>query len=169
MITKPEVGSYPSYFEPYIQLVEGDVLKHLKNQRKQMKHLLANVQDLNYRYGPDKWSIKQVIRHLIDTERVFSYRAMCISRGEKGPLPAFDHNAYAEVKVDHLDSKKLWKEYNALRKSSILLFKNMDESMLQKMGTASGKTIIVSALPYMIVGHQMHHFNILKERYNIHG
>ena len=169
MITKPEKGSYPSYFEPYVQLVEGDVLKLLKTQRNQMKHLLTNAKNLDYKYGPDKWSIKQVVRHLIDTERVFSYRAMCISRGEKNALPSFDHNAYAEVSLNHLDAHQLWKEYNTIRKSSIQLFRNMDNEMLERKGTASGKSIIVKAFAFMIVGHQMHHFNIIRDRYQVNG
>jgi len=169
MIEKPKSGTYPDYFDKYIQLAEGNVIKLLNQQRKELKQLLWTAKSLDRTYAQGKWTIRQVVQHLIDTERVFNYRAMCIGRGEKNPLPSFDHNTYAEHHASHLDRKQLWREYNAVRKSSITLFKNMNDAIMDREGNVGGNVQSARAIPFMIAGHQVHHVEILKDRYGYNG
>ena len=169
MIKKPVSGTYPPYFDYYIQLAEGNVLKLLNRQREEIKNLLWHTENIEYAYASGKWTIRQVIQHLIDAERVFNYRGMCISRGEQIALPSFDHNQYANIDVSHLNRKQMWREYNSLRKSSISLFKNMTDIMLDREGTVGGNAQSARAIPFMIAGHQAHHLKVIKERYLLNG
>jgi len=120
----------------------------------------------NYSYEDGKWTVKEVIGHLIDTERVMAYRAMCIARGEKKPLPGFEQDDY--VKFGNFNKRELSDliyEFRLLRESNLLLAKGFDEECLQKRGVASNHEITVLALLYIIAGHENHHMRILQERY----
>ena len=164
---RPKSKDHPPYYSNYIALVSGDVMKVLQLQRKEMKYFLFSLMDLNHTYGENKWTIRQSLLHLIDTERIFMYRALCISRGEKGTLPGYEQDDYAANDFSHLDNIAIWREFNAVRKSTIRLLENMTDSMLSKKGNISDYQLRVSAVPFIIAGHQIHHFNLYKEKYGV--
>jgi len=119
-----------------------------------------------YRYAPDKWSIKQVIGHVSDTERVFCYRALCFSRGDDTPLPAFDENEY--VRRANFGDRLLTDlaaEFEAVRSSTLHFFRSLDDDVLQRRGVANNNGFTVRAIAYIIAGHERHHVKILRERY----
>jgi hypothetical protein len=119
-----------------------------------------------FAYAPGKWTIRQLLQHMIDTERVFSYRAMCISRGEEQPLPGFDENIYAEnAKAEHRDLKGLAEEFLILRQSSLLLYRNMSDENMLRYGTASNHRVNANSIAFILVGHAIHHQEILIDRY----
>jgi len=120
----------------------------------------------NYKYAEGKWTVKEVIGHMMDVERIFAYRALCIARGETNPLPGIDQDMY--VSNGNFNKRQLFDlnyEYRLLRESNILLFGGFDKSVLQNKGTASGYEVTVLALMFMTVGHEKHHLNVLMERY----
>jgi hypothetical protein len=164
---KPE--SYPFYFSNYIQLVEQEDLNSvLKNQIETSKQFFNSIPEekIDYRYAEGKWNIKEVLQHIIDTERVFAYRALAFARQEPNALPGMDENSYA--KNSNADSRK-WKdlidEFEAVRQSTIHLYQSFSESQLELTGKTVSYEISVRALGYTIAGHSAHHINILKERY----
>ncbi|MDJ1506213.1 DinB family protein [Xanthocytophaga agilis] len=166
---KPQPNEYPQseYTSRYINLVPEDNAIDILRQKEvwQLVHTLSE-EESTYRYAEGKWSIKEMLGHMIDTERIFTYRVLCIARGEKQPLPGFDENLYAETA--HFDSRtlvSLLAEYSAVRDANLFLFDNLDETALLQIGNANGKELSVRAILYMIAGHERHHINILKERY----
>ena len=134
---------------------------------------LAKLQTLtetqwDSQYATDKWTVKEVLIHILDTERIFAYRALRISRNDKLPLQGFEQNDYVHFyEVAHRSPASLIEEYELLRRSTIVLFKNMSTEMLDRMGTASGGPFSALALGFMIAGHEIHHWDILEERYGI--
>jgi uncharacterized damage-inducible protein DinB len=166
---RPIPSTYSDHLSHYVNIVEGDDFLHaLKTQSNQMENLLYSISDekSNFKYGEDKWTIKEVILHLADAERVFAYRALAIARGEKNALPNFDENSYAVF--SHANERKwsdLIDEFFATRKSSEALLQSFSEIDLNQTGTASGSPISVLALCFIIVGHAAHHVNILRDRY----
>ncbi|OKL39788.1 DNA damage-inducible protein DinB [Pontibacter flavimaris] len=123
-------------------------------------------EQLLHRYAEGKWSIKEMMVHLIDAERIFSYRALRFARQDKTELHSFDENLYAQTsKADARDINSIIAEYTSLRTSTIELFKSFDEEALQQVGVASGKEVSVRALGYTILGHEVHHQKIIRERY----
>jgi len=171
MKTRPDESEYAPYYSRYVSHVsEADVLHVLENQAVQLSQLTSQVpaDREKFRYGPEKWSIREVIGHLIDAERVFGYRAFCISRGERVSLPAFDENEY--VKHSHYDDRTLASqtvEFVVVRKSNVLFLRSLDDTAWEAVGTASNNRISVRALAYIMAGHVRHHFAILHERYNV--
>lgn len=166
---KPSPTTYPEYFHRYISQVEEDDLKTaFKNQSAPAEAYLQTIteeQSLR-RYAEGKWSIKEVLQHIIDAERVFTYRAMCFARGEQNILPSFDENIYADN--SHADArswKELITEFAATRKSSEYLFNSFTNDMMNKIGKASNYSISVAALGFVTVGHVTHHLRIIQERY----
>jgi hypothetical protein len=166
---RPIKGDYNDYYQQYIDLVDGDdVIKILEENNKYAQNILNSFPQSkgNYRYAEGKWTIKEVVGHLMDTERVFCYRALAIARGEKKQLPGFDQNEY--VLSGKFCSRPLYEltyEYRLLRESTILLFKSFEESVLQNRGNANGSDVTVLAIMFMTAGHEKHHLNVLKERY----
>ncbi len=166
---RPAVNDYAPYYKNYIDKIPGnDILKFLLDQTKDCMNTLNSFPEYkgDFRYAEGKWTVKQVIGHITDTERVFSYRALCIARGEKKHLPGFEQDDY--VKAGKFESRNLFDliyELRLLRESNLLLFKSFDEEMLMQRGTASGYEVTVNALLFMIAGHMQHHLDILKERY----
>ena len=121
---------------------------------------------LNYRCAPGKWSIKEVIGHLVDSERVFAYRALCFSRNDKNPLPSMEQDDYVTYgNFDRRTLQDLGDEFRYVRLSSIILFKSFDKEIELRRGTASGFEFTVRTFPYIIAGHVEHHLKILKDRY----
>lgn len=162
-------GSYPSFFSKYIQLVESDELDSaLKNQMKTSKQFLNSIpEEKTYcRYAEGKWSIKEVLQHITDTERVFIYRALAFARQDQSLLPGMDEKSY--VKYSSADSRNwgdLIDELEGVRQTSISLYRSFSEQQLQLTGKTVSYEIGVKALGYLIAGHAAHHINIIKEKY----
>lgn len=166
---RPLTTDYAPFYETYISLIKSDDIKQaLPASLPDMENFLQSIPEnkSDYAYAENKWTVKQVLQHGIDSEIVFAYRAMCIARGEKQSLPSFDENLYAEnASVQHRSLQGLKEELLLQRKSSILLFEHFTGNMLQARGIASGKPITVLSLGYIIAGHWQHHQQILAERY----
>lgn len=166
---KPNPGDYSDYYNDYVRLVDGeDIIKALYEQNKITQDILNSFSEHkgNYRYADGKWTVKEVVGHLIDTERVFAYRALCIARGEKKSLPGFDQNDY--VKEGNFNRRELFDlnyEFRLLRESNLLLFKNFSPEMLNRKGFANESSVSVLAILFIIAGHEKHHINVLRERY----
>ena len=166
----PENGDYPEYYgKKYIKLVpSGDILDLLEQQLHDLVALLTTIGEDKgaYRYGPDKWSIKEVIGHLIDTERVFIFRAMSIARDEKQSLPGFDQDDYVVTGgFDARPVKSLMGEYETVRNASVAFFESLDAASWLKTGMANDVKVSVRAIGYIVPGHEVHHLAILQERY----
>ncbi|AQS93456.1 damage-inducible protein DinB [Polaribacter sp. BM10] len=168
MISKSE---YAPYFEQYIQLVsveEMSIVDNLEASQKEFHNLLENLplEKHNYAYDEGKWTLKELIQHVIDTERVFCYRALCFARNDKTELPGFDQDIFVDNdNANDRDFYELLSEMNVLRKSTIQMFKSFTSEALLRKGIASKNSISVRALGYLFSGHQLHHVNIIKERY----
>jgi uncharacterized damage-inducible protein DinB len=166
---RPEENEYAPYYAGYIALVPGDdVVAALESQRLHTMQMLSarSEREGNFRYGADKWSVKEVLGHMADAERVFTYRAMRIGRGDQTPLPGFEQDDY--VKNGGFGDRKLAdlaEEFAAIRGASIALFRSMNDAAWTRRGTASGKEVSVRALAFMTAGHELHHHRILQERY----
>ena len=165
-------GEYPPYAIMYIKLIPGDglVLQHLWDNFTAAKEFIYSLPPkmLYYRYAKDKWSIKEVLVHIIDDERIFAYRALRFARNEQMNLIGFDQDAYALFsKADERELDNIFEEYEAVRKSTIALFNGLPEESLIRMGKGTGSfnNATVRALAYHIAGHEQHHINLLKERY----
>ena len=169
MPKRPEKDEYAEFYANYVSLVEEtDVVSALRNQLNDLRKLLAEFsgEQEDFRYAKDKWSVKELLGHIIDGERVFSYRALRISRGDKTPLASFEENSYvAGSNFSNSNLADLIEEFTLLRASNVLLFKNLTDEAWLRTGTASDATISVRALAFIMVGHVSHHTNILRERY----
>ena len=162
-------GDYADYFEKYISLVpSGDFLEFLQEQRKDFVNLLSRVPEEQgeFRYAPDKWSIKEVIGHVNDTERIFAYRLLRIARGDQTPLASFEQDGYIETgKFSKRSLKDLLDEFSVIREASITLVRTLDDAAWLRRGVASQREITATALAFIIAGHVRHHHNLLAERY----
>jgi hypothetical protein len=166
---KPNPEEYAVYYGKYIDLVENKNIVHiLEDQIDELKEFLNPIDEekSKYRYAEGKWSIREVIGHIIDTERIFAYRALCIARADKNALPGFDQDYYV-VNSNHHDIKieRLEEEFFAVRLSNILLFETFSEEMLSRTGIANNNKLSVKAASFIIAGHFKHHLNVLKEKY----
>lgn len=162
-------GDYNPYYQVYIDTL-GDVelMDMHQKQLQNFPEFIDSVPDakLHYAYDIGKWTIAEVLLHIIDAERVFQYRALRFSRGDMTPLPGFEQDDYVPNSNAHRRSKEsIIEEYKAVRKSTISLFTNLDRQTLQNKGVASNSEMSVAALGFIISGHQKHHRNIIRERY----
>ena len=160
----------PKFFDRYINLADNDwLLLDALTQNASFETLipLQTLESLgDLRYAPGKWTAKDIVQHIIDTERIMSYRAMRLSRNDQTPLPGFDEQSFGEfANASHRTISDLYDEYAIVRKASIALFNSFDDEMLLRSGTCSEQKISVIALGFVLVGHATHHANILKERY----
>jgi len=164
-----DLSRVPEYYHKYINLAIGDDLKTaLQNHQTGLVSLLENVPEekWDYRYAEGKWSIKEVVQHIIDGERVFSYRALCFSRKDKTALPGFDENLFTEnANADSRTKQDLIDELKTVQKSSAQMFNSFNEEQLEQHGVASGQPTYVKGIAYILVGHALHHKKILEERY----
>ena len=162
---------YAPYFEQYIKLISKDgksILENLQSSQDVFDQLLKNVPEEKhaFSYAEGKWTLKEVIQHVIDTERVFCYRALCFARNDKTSLPGYDQDIF--VDNDNANDRNyydLLAEMEVLRKSTIQLYKSFSKEALLRTGVASEEEISVRALGYLFSGHQIHHLNVVKERY----
>jgi hypothetical protein len=157
------------FFQHYINLAQGDdPVKALKNSTKKYKKLLKEIpkKKIDFAYGPGKWTIKELIQHMIDAERVFSYRALWFARKDPSPLPGFEEKDWsANVHVANRKWKELVEEFEAVRKSTECLFESFTDDQLLAVGTAGNHPINVLALGYICSGHVLHHIKIIQQRY----
>jgi uncharacterized damage-inducible protein DinB len=166
---RPEPGEYAPYYETYISKVKSsDILGALEAQRLQMAQLFAarSERDGNFRYAPGKWTVKEVLGHVTDTERIFTYRALRIARGDQTPLASFEQEDY--VRGGNFAERTLADlahEFELVRAASIALFKSLQKEAWQRRGVASEKEVTVRALAFIVAGHEIHHRLILEERY----
>lgn len=166
---RPNKSDYSEYAQKYIDLVFGDdIISILHQTSKEMSDLINSFPRSkgDYSYAEGKWTVKQVIGHLLDTNRIFAYRALSIARGETQPLPSFDQDLYVEK--GNFNSKNLADityEFRFTRESNLLLFRSFDKSVYQNRGVAAGSEVSVLGIMYMVAGHQKHHINILREKY----
>lgn len=167
--TRPETNEYAPYYERYVSLVENpDILFSLENQLRETLDLLTAVPEEKggYAYADDKWSIKELIGHLIDGERIFSYRAYRISRNDQTPLSGFEQDDYvANGNFNNARLIDLIEEFSLLRRANILFFKNLRDEAWLYTGTASENKISARAIAFVMIGHVSHHLKILRERY----
>jgi DinB superfamily len=167
--TKPQPGEYAPYYEKYISKVAvADILAAFDQQRRDMVLLLSGRDEPsgNFRYAPEKWSVKEVLGHVCDAERVFAYRALRIARGDATPLASFDQDGFVKNgPFAQLSLGDLVEEFIAARRATISLFRNFDEAAWTRRGVASDNPVSVRALAWMIAGHELHHRRILEEKY----
>ena len=168
-IQRPGETEYAPYYAGYVARVpEGDVLELLATQAADTQSLVGGLSEAEagFRYAPDKWSIKQIVGHLGDTERIMTYRAVCIARGEQGMLPGFDENAYvAAANFDARTLPGLLAELQLVRAATVGFFAGLTAEELARRGNANRYDVTVPALAYVIAGHERHHVAILRERY----
>jgi DinB superfamily len=166
---RPEKTEYAAYYETYVSLVEeSDITSALRNQADELREIFSQMSDEKglYRYAEGKWSIKELLGHLIDGERVFAYRALRFARADRQPLAGFDQDPYIEnANFDAVKLSDLLDEMLFLRKANTLFFNNLNEEAWNRTGVASENEISVRAIAYILVGHIRHHVKILKERY----
>lgn len=168
---RPSPDEYPAFYETYVRLVtEQDLSQALERSTQELVADLSQMpqERQDHAYAEGKWTVRQVVQHAIDTERVFAYRAMCLARGERQSLPGFDENAYAEnAVVTDRPLSVMKEEFQALRRANRAMFEGFTQDMLRAEGKADGKNVSVLAIGYMLIGHWRHHAGILRERYGV--
>ncbi|HMV07712.1 MAG TPA: DinB family protein [Cyclobacteriaceae bacterium] len=169
MKTGPDFSVLPKYYHHYVMLVQNKSLTEaLEESGKQLASLLSSVPENmgEYRYEPGKWSVKELICHMMDAERIFAYRALRFARNDSTDLPGFEENDYAPEANAHARTvEQLIKEAQRLRQTTLDLFTSFTSEMLQRKGTANKNLVSVINIGYIIAGHETHHYNVLKERY----
>jgi hypothetical protein len=169
VIARPEPGEYAPYYDRYISLISGtDVLGTLDEQRRQMLLLLCGREEAegDFRYAADKWSVKEVLGHVCDSERIFAYRALRISRGDRTPMEGFEQDDYVKNgPLGRAPLAEVIEDYIAVRRATLTLLRNLDESAWTRCGVANKNDVSVRALAYIIAGHELHHRRILEEKY----
>jgi hypothetical protein len=169
IVGRPEASEHSAYFGRYISLVsDADILIVLETQVGETLALLRGLseKDGDFRYGPDKWSAKEALGHVNDTERIFAYRALRIARADKTPLAGFEQDDY--VRAGGFEKRTLAdlvNEFDVIRKSTLFLFRGLEDDAWIRQGTASDNPLTVRALAYMIAGHELHHRRIFLEKY----
>lgn len=166
---KPQEVDYPAYYKGYVERVpEGNLIDLLKQEMNDSVSFYSTLSEEqgNFRYAPDKWSIKDVVLHIIDCELVFLYRGISIGRGDENMLPGFEQNDWAaNARADYSSMSDLLILYIAQRKHTIAHLKSLTDSDWNRTGNANGNPITVNAIGHIIVGHAMHHQNVIKEKY----
>lgn len=163
------VNEYASFYAPYIQALEDvHLIEELEICLHDFIKFVRNIpmDKFDYRYAEGKWTIKDIIQHLIDAERIFSYRALRISRRDKTPLPGFEEDYYVEnTEANKRSIQELLAEFSAVRQSTIFLFKSFSEEQLLNIGIVNENEVSVRAIGFIIIGHQKHHQKVFQERY----
>src|SRR5688572_18842418 len=168
-MNRPDKNEYDPYYEHYVSLVENDdIIDTLGSQPTRLQDLLTAMpeENGNYRYADGKWSVKEVLGHLIDGERMFAYRLFRISRGDETPIEGFEQDGYIEnAHSDDRSFSDLLEEFSLLRRANMMFFNNLKDDAWTRVGTANKARISVRALAYIMAGHIEHHLGVLKERY----
>ena len=167
--TRPRADEYAPYYSKYISRVpEGDVIATLSEQLESTLAVLRNIteEQANSRYAEGKWSIKELVGHLTDSERIFGYRLLRFARNDQTPLPGYEQDDYvANAGFDKCRLSNLIEELEHVRKSNLSLLRNLDAEAWQRRGDANDQPVSVRALAYIIAGHETHHMEILRTRY----
>ncbi len=167
--TRPSAGDFLPYYGTYIDRVpDGDIVDTLEKQIAGTLSLIKSIAeaDGDKRYAPEKWSIREVLGHVIDGERIFVYRALRFARADATPVPGFDENAYVKnAPFSNVSLASLADEFEHVRKATVHFFRNLDEASFSRRGTANGAEITVRSLAFIIAGHESHHMNVLRTRY----
>jgi hypothetical protein len=168
---RPTEAEFAPFYARYVALVpEADILAVLEQQAEEIRRLAASVppERETYRYAEGKWSIREMLGHIVDGERVFGYRAFCFSRGEPAALPSFDENRYvAAARSDATPLPELADELALVRRSNLVVLRRLGPFEWARVGTASGKPVSVRALAWVMAGHPRHHLQVLRERYGL--
>jgi len=166
---RPQTGEYNEYYDRYISLVsESDLTGVLASQPTELQDIFTPLSETDalFAYEPAKWTMKEVVGHIIDCERIFAYRALRISRGDATPIEGFEQDDYiAYGRANERATADLLEEFKLLRRANLLMFNHMNNDDLLRTGTANGDTISVRAIAFIMAGHVRHHSNILRERY----
>ena len=166
---RPDETEYVPDFGKYVSLVpEGDIIGVLTGQIDETTALLSSIPEerAGFRYAPDKWSIKELVGHLIDSERIFSYRALCFARGDKTGLPGFEQDDYIRGgSFDEVPLADLAAEFASVRQATVLLFKHLSREAWTRRGLANESEVSVRALAHIIAGHELHHRKVLRDKY----
>lgn len=170
VIEKPREGEYPAYAHIYIDLLPDDglILKHLADNLKITRKFVLSIQKdrLPHRYAEGKWTIKEILGHVVDDERIYVYRALRFARNDFTELPGFDQDQFAQLsEANKRDASDLLTEFGLVRQATIAFFKSLDEAALLRTGVASGQRVSVRALAYHIAGQELRHMNVIRERY----
>ncbi|HEV3459125.1 MAG TPA: DinB family protein [Thermoanaerobaculia bacterium] len=169
-IPKPEAGEYPPYASMYLDRLpaDGRLLEHLARSREATAELIHSLPEqlLLRRYAPGKWTIKEILVHVVDDERIYAYRALRFARGDLTPLPGFEQDEFAAASdANERPVPDILAEHAAVRNATIALFRGLPEAALLRSGVADGKRFTVRALGYHMAGHEAHHMAVVKERY----
>lgn len=167
---KPSNATHPGYAQAYIDQVQEDELSEAFLAQEYVHHFFQSISEeqSNLAYAPGKWTIKELLQHIIDAERIFAYRALSFARKETQPLPGFEENDYADnSEANRRPWHLLCEEFAAVRRTSEFLFDSFTPEMLGYVGTSNNTSISVTAIGFILIGHVTHHVNILKERYLI--
>lgn len=166
---RPNQDEYAPYYHQYIKdIPQTGIIEYLAQQLDETVKLFSSIPESksSFRYAEGKWSIKEVLEHITDAERVFAYRALCISRNDKNNLPGFDENDFIRnANCDGLKLTDILEEFSTLRQSNLKMFNNFSDVMWLRKGTANNNPVTVRAIAYIIAGHALHHMNVLQERY----
>ena len=169
MLQRPNESEFPAYYQPYVKLVpEGELLQVLKNNLEETTQLFEGIseEDSHFRYDENKWSIKEVLGHMADTERIMSYRLLRVGRGDETALAGFNENLYVNgAHFDRLPLNEILDDFIATRAATITLIQNMPEEAWANKGFANNTEITTNAIAYIIAGHAIHHRKIVIERY----
>lgn len=169
MIPFPNTSEYNPYYKQYISHLEGkDVIQSLETGVEEVNVLVASLTEEKLRsaYAEGKWTIKEVLQHIMDTERIFCNRALRFARNDKTELPGFEQDDYVPYsRANERNSMEMLQEYNAIRQATISLFKGFSDEMLSRIGIASGSDMSVRAIAHVVTGHEQHHMKVIKERY----
>lgn len=169
IIGRPQTEDMTPFAKGYIEQVEGEnLLEALNATLLETLRLYQGMDETigNYRYAAGKWTLKEVLLHIIDTERIFSYRALTMARNDKSPLPGFEQDDYVPAsKAESRTLKSLVEEYEVVRKGSIILLENMDDEMLDRKGTANNQPMTARIIGWMMAGHDLHHNKVVRTRY----
>lgn len=170
---RPTPDEFPTAYAGYVAAApDGDIIETLERELAATLQRLEGLDDAQagYRYAPGKWSIKEVVGHLADAERVFAYRAMVFARGDAGPLPGFDENAYVPAQESDVQPfARLLTQFKTGRAATISLLATLPDAAWPRRGFANGKPVTVRALAWVIAGHEAHHRRVLDERYRLKG
>ncbi|TCD27683.1 DinB family protein [Pedobacter psychrodurus] len=168
-MNRPQPNEYPTWGETYISKVDRDIFEILNDQMQSLPALFrANADKADYAYAEGKWTLKEMLGHIIDAERVFAFRITCFARKEQQPLPGFEEDDYViNARFAERDLEDLIEEFTALRKANLYLFKSLNEDELNRKGIASGREINIKSILFIVGGHIIHHVSILKERYHV--
>jgi hypothetical protein len=168
-VARPQPGEYAPYYDRYISLIQGeDILNTLDQQRREMMLLIScrDDEEGGFRYAPEKWSAKEVLGHVCDTERIFAYRALRIARADATPLGGFEQDDYVRNgPFAQRPLADLVEDFIAVRRATLSLLRNLDETAWSRRGIANKNEVSVRALAYIIAGHELHHRRILEEKY----